>query len=79
MVQQSSKIPKRSKKVQKSKPMGRPSLTGKPSQGERSPLIGLRIPESELACVDAFAKRQGVKRSEMVRRLIEAGRKVFDR
>lgn len=43
----------------------------------RSPLIGIRLPSDEIAAIDALAKREGVKRSEMVRRLIEAGRESY--
>jgi hypothetical protein len=78
MVIQISKSPKRTKTGKKQKLMGRPNLSGKASPGERSPLVCIRLPATEVAAVDSLAKREGVKRSEMVRRLIEAGRKAFE-
>lgn len=53
--------------------MGRPSLSGVASAGERSPPIGIRMASDDLAKVDAIADREGVKRSEMVRRLLLVG------
>jgi hypothetical protein len=38
-----------------------------------------RIASDELKAVDKLAKREGVKRSEMVRKLITAGRKAYER
>ena len=62
---------------QKSKPpkprMGRPSLSGIASAGERSPPVAIRMAAADLEKVDAIADREGVKRSEMVRRLLLAG------
>jgi hypothetical protein len=78
MVIQISKSSKRTKTGKKQKLMGRPSLSGKASPGERSPMVCIRLPAPEVAAVDSLAKREGVKRSEMVRRLIEAGRKAFE-
>lgn len=53
--------------------MGRPSLEGGASPGARSPIIGLRLPDKDLVTLDAMAARDGVKRSEIVRRLLLAG------
>lgn len=64
-------------KSKRAKAMGRPSLSGPASPGERSPLVGIRLPPDELAAIDALAERAGIKRSEMVRRLLEAGRKAI--
>lgn len=66
MVRQKSGAPKK-------KPMGRPSLTGEASPGARSPIIGIRLPDKDLAALDSIAAREGVKRSEIVRRLLLAG------
>ena len=59
--------------------LGRPSLSGVASAGDRSPLVGIRIPPADLKAIDALANREGVKRSEMIRRLLEAGRLAYGR
>ena len=69
MVKQNGKPRKPAKKPR----LGRPSLSGGASPGQRSPIVGLRLPPAELAAVDKLAKADGVKRSEMVRRLLLAG------
>ena len=51
---------------------GRPRL-GKGKAGTQSPLVGVRLSPDHLATVDKLAKSDGVKRSEMVRRLLLAG------
>jgi hypothetical protein len=51
---------------------GRPRL-GEGKRGTQSPFIGLRLAPSELDNVDNLAAVEGVKRSEMVRRLLLAG------
>jgi len=46
---------------------------GRPFAGGRDPIVGIRLPPAEIAAVDKLAKADGVKRSEMVRRLLLAG------
>jgi hypothetical protein len=46
---------------------------GRPFEGGRDPIVGVRLPPAEIASLDAIADREGVKRSEMVRRLLLAG------
>jgi hypothetical protein len=77
MVKSKSKKPPAGKSAKK-KPMGRPSLSGQASAGERSPFVGIRLAPEELAQIDALAERHGLKRSELIRRLLEAGRKVMN-
>lgn len=60
-------------------PLGRPSLSGKVAPGDRSPMVAIRLPPNELAAIDALADREGVKRSEMIRRLLEAGKRALKR
>lgn len=55
------------KKAQKKKRPGRPFAGG------RDPIVGVRLPDEDVAALDAVAAREGVKRSEMVRRLLLAG------
>jgi hypothetical protein len=64
-------------KYPKPKPMGRPSLSGPADVGERSPVVGIRFAPKDLRAIDALADREGVKRSEMIRRLLEAGQRVY--
>jgi Ribbon-helix-helix protein, copG family len=45
---------------------------GRPATG-RDPMIGLRAGEQLTAAIDAWAKRNGVGRSEAIRRLVEIG------
>jgi len=40
-------------------------------------MIGLRLSDEETAEIDALAEREGVKRSEMIRRLLEVGLKAW--
>lgn len=47
---------------------------GRPYSGGASPIVGVRLSETEMTEIDALAERAGVKRSEMVRRLLDAGR-----
>lgn len=61
------------KKPPKPAKRGRPSLSGDIAPGDRSPPIGVRLASNDLGKVDAIAEREGVKRSEMVRRLLLAG------
>ncbi len=68
---------KQKSKLAKAKPMGRPSLSGQASIGERSPLVCLRFLPDEIEAIDALAEREGVNRSEMLRRLIKAGQKTY--
>lgn len=63
-------------KAEKKSGPGRPRL-GNGKRGGESPLIGLRLPPSELAKVDSLATHEGLKRSEMVRRLMLAGIAVY--
>jgi hypothetical protein len=46
-----------------------------PDHVGRSPFVGLRFPPEDLDAIDILAEREGVGRSEMIRLLIEAGRK----
>lgn len=50
---------------------------GRPYAGGARPIVGVRLSEPDLAKVDALAEREGVKRSEMVRKLLEAGLKAL--
>ena len=68
MVKQNGKPAKKKRAA-----MGRPSLTGAASPGARSPIVGVRLPDKDLSALDSIAAREGVKRSEMVRRLLLAG------
>jgi hypothetical protein len=45
---------------------------GRPATG-RDPMIGLRAGKQLTAAIDAWAKRNGVTRSEAIRRLVEIG------
>ena len=57
---------------------GRPTLSESADRaGGRSPMLALRLPPDEMAAVDDLAKREGVPRSEIVRRLIAAGRLAY--
>lgn len=58
---------------EKPKQRGRISLAGKVAPGERSPIVGVRLLPANIAKVDAIAAHEGVKRSEMVRRLLLVG------
>ena len=49
---------------------------GRPFEGGRDPVIGLRLSKAETDRIDALAEREGVKRSELIRRWIEAGLKA---
>ena len=40
-------------------------------------MVGIRLSEAETAEIDYLAEREGVNRSEMIRRLLEAGRKTL--
>jgi Ribbon-helix-helix protein, copG family len=66
-------IVKQQMATKKTKKRGR----GRPYAGGASPIVGVRLSEAEMAEVDALAEQAGVKRSEMVRRLLEAGRKAL--
>lgn len=46
---------------------------GRPYAGGPKPIVGLRLQGSEIDQIDALANGEGVKRSEMVRRLLLAG------
>jgi len=45
---------------------------GRPATG-RDPMIGLRAGKQLTAAIDAWGKRNGVARSEAIRRLVEIG------
>ncbi|SOR30281.1 protein of unknown function [Methylorubrum extorquens] len=47
-----------------------PKRRGRPATG-RDPLVGFRAPADLLAQLDAYAAREGLKRSEAIRRLVE--------
>lgn len=51
-----------------------PKKRGRPATG-RDPLIGFRAPPSLVVKLDAYAEREGLKRSEAIRRLVEEGLK----
>jgi hypothetical protein len=78
MVRQNKHPKKTLPKREKVRSAGRPSLSDRTGPGERSPLVCIRLPPPEVAAVDSLAKRHGVKRSEMIRQLIDAGRKAFE-
>jgi hypothetical protein len=78
MVRQNKNPEKSSPKRKKVKSAGRPSLSDKTGPGERSPLVCIRLAPPEVTAVDSLAKRHGLKRSEMIRQLIDAGRKAFE-
>jgi hypothetical protein len=63
--------------VKPKKAIKKQKARGRPFAGGRNPIVGVRLSALETAAIDLLAKRDGVKRSEMVRLLIEAGRKVF--
>ena len=63
--------------AKKSKPKKAAAGPGRPYSGGARPIVGVRLSESDLAKVDALAEREGVKRSEMVRKLLEAGLKAL--
>jgi hypothetical protein len=46
---------------------------GRPSTGGRDPGVHVRLPETMLATLDAWAASQDVSRSEAIRRLVELG------
>jgi len=48
---------------------------GRPATG-RDPMIGLRLPKAEIACLDKWAKANGYTRSEAIRVLIFRGLKA---
>jgi hypothetical protein len=58
---------------------GRRGLSGQHGTGERSPFVGVRLASEELGEIDALAQQHGVKRSEMIRRLLDAGREALGR
>lgn len=41
-----------------------------PRPGPRRPLVCVRMSEDDIALIDAYAEREGVNRSEMIRRLV---------
>jgi hypothetical protein len=47
-----------------------PKKRGRPATG-KDPLVGVRIPVELTAEIDAWAKQNGVSRSEAIRRMIE--------
>ena len=47
-----------------------PKKRGRPATG-RDPLIGFRAPPDLLAQLEAYGEREGLKRSEAIRRLVE--------
>jgi hypothetical protein len=51
-----------------------PKKRGRPATG-KDPLVTARLPQDMIASLDAYAERDGVTRSEVMRRLIEAGLK----
>lgn len=52
---------------------------GRPFEGGRDPVVGIRLSPSETEAIDKLAEREGVKRSEMIRQLLELGRKVWEK
>jgi hypothetical protein len=57
----------------------KPKVRGRPYAGGARPIVGIRLSEEEMSEIDALTEREGVKRSEMVRRLLELGRKAWNR
>jgi hypothetical protein len=49
-----------------------PKKRGRPATG-RDPLVGFRAPPSLVVKLDAYAGREGLKRSEAIRRFVEDG------
>lgn len=47
---------------------------GRPATG-RDPLVGVRFPHDVIKAIDAWAKAEGLSRSEAIRRLVETGLK----
>ncbi len=47
-----------------------PKKRGRPATG-RDPLVGFRAPPNLQAQIDAYAAREGLRRSEAIRRLVE--------
>lgn len=57
------------------KPKGRKKI-GRPFEGGRDPLVGVRLPKELIARIDTWAaKHADANRSEAIRALIEAGLK----
>lgn len=52
-----------------------PKKGGRPATGQ-SPMVGFRAPPSLLSELDAYATREGLKRSEAIRRFVEDGLKA---
>jgi len=50
-----------------------PKKRGRPPSGGRDPIVPTRLPEHQIAAIDAYATKAGITRSEAVRQLIEAG------
>ena len=48
---------------------------GRPASGQ-DPLISARIPSEVISAIEAWRVKQGVTRSEAIRRLVELGLKV---
>lgn len=61
------------KKPSPKRPMGRPVTVG------GTEFVGLRLAAALTSQIDEWAKREGVSRSEAVRRLIERGLKAKGR
>jgi hypothetical protein len=55
-----------------------PKKRGRPATG-KDPLLAIRAPSVLIAAIDAWAAKDGLARSEAVRRLIEAGLKANKR
>lgn len=49
-----------------------PKKRGRPATG-RDPLVGFRAPPTLVSKLDAYAEREGLRRSEAIRRLVEEG------
>jgi hypothetical protein len=49
---------------------------GRPPSGGRDPGVHVRLPETMLATLDAWAAAKDVSRSEAIRRLVELGLKT---
>ena len=52
-----------------------PKKRGRPATG-RDPLVGFRAPPELLALLDSYAEREGLKRSEAIRGLVEQALKA---
>jgi hypothetical protein len=65
--------------VVKSKISKKKRRPGRPFEGGRDPLVGIRLPKDQIAAIDRLAKGEGIQRSEMIRRLIATGQAAMEK